>query len=106
MCHYLRTYYWYEAAEKKHSTALLQLFRVHSIRINLTSTEKAIEVKKGQIAFFARTVFRFCKNFEIRKLETLFWRHRVPLAETRRNIYMLTKKDRFQNLTSGQGHVR
>ena len=54
----------------------------------------------------------FCENgfsqitFELREPVTKFWQHRVPLVKTRRNIYILTLKGQFQNLTSGQGHVR
>ena len=45
-------------------------------------------------------------TFELGKLVTYFWKHRVPDVKTRRNIYILALKGQCQNLTSGQGHVR
>ena len=36
---------------------------------------------------------------------TRFGHHRVPLVGTRQNICMVTLKDQFQNLTSGQVHL-
>ena len=55
--------------------------------------------------FFAKNGFSQI-TLELRKLVTQFWQHRVPLAETHRNMYILTLKCQFQNLTLGQGHVK
>ena len=63
MCH-LKTYYRWKAAKKKQSIALLQLFRWHAIRIDLTSKSKATEVKNGQNnASFWKIVFFFANYF-------------------------------------------
>ena len=54
-------------------------------------------------------------TFELEKLVTKIWQHRVPEVKARRNMYILalkgqcqnlTLKCQCQNLTSGQGHVR
>ena len=39
--------------------------------------------------------------FKRKELEQKFARHRVPLVETHRNMYVLTPKSQGQNLTSG-----
>ena len=57
------------------------------------------------IVFFAKNGFSQI-TLELRKLVTHFWQHCVPLAETHRNMYILTLKCQFQNLTLGQGHVK
>ena len=43
-------------------------------------------------------------TFEPSRIEIKYERHRVPLVQTNRNIYILTSKGQGQNLSSGQGH--
>ena len=48
-------------------------------------------------------------TFELRKLVTLFWQHRVPNVKTRQNMYILytlTFKGQCQNSASVQGHTK
>ena len=76
ICHYLGNYsqklrtYRKEAAEK-HSIVLELIFRLGVVRIELISTDKAMEIKEGPNSRFGRKVFSLI-TFELRKHVT-YW---------------------------------
>ena len=53
------------------------------------------------VAFLGRSSF-WRITFELRKIEKNAKHHRIPLVKTHRNMYLLTPKGQFENLTLGQ----
>ena len=59
------------------------------------------QVKQKILLFLGRSSF-WRITFELRKIEKNAKHYRVSLVDTHRNMYILTPKDQFENLTLGQ----
>ena len=81
--------------------ALSQEWRQISPKINSLGVRGH---ERSKTAFLSEKDFSMITSvFEM--IDQLFWRHRVFLVQTHRNMYSMTLKGQGQNLTSGQAHV-